>query len=238
MHPPPLRKKTPLKKVFISTPTISMIWYKACLDKINLLFVHMHTFPFDIYTFRCFRQFIFFSHHRRLFSVVYDIPSFFVPNRTSFLFWAHWKQMMIMVGCDHYDEPFNLVNNDNPDYLKISRACCTGTMSAGGPDIQRVSRIIRGGQRIVVWRASWRWCCYTVDGTGMVWLGGGAGGTVVCCAQIGLTRIPSCGRGHPGLPLRCRNLKKEKCRDFCFNPHCTVEWSCPPREGCLTFLTS
>ena len=30
--------------------------------------------------------------------------------------------MMIMVGCDHYDEPFNLVNNDNPDYLKISRA--------------------------------------------------------------------------------------------------------------------
>ena len=52
--------KTPLKKVFISTPTISMIWYKACLDKINLLFVHMHTFPFDIYTFRCFRQFIFF----------------------------------------------------------------------------------------------------------------------------------------------------------------------------------
>ena len=78
--------------------------------------------------------------------------------------------MMTMVGCVHHDEPFNLVNNDNPDYLKISRACCTGTMSAGGPDIQRVSRIIRGveGQRIVVWRASWRWCCYTVDGTGMV----------------------------------------------------------------------
>ena len=53
--------------------------------------------------------------------------------------------MMTMVGCDRYDEPFNLVNNDNPDYLKISRAGCTGTMSAGGPDIQRVSRIIRGG---------------------------------------------------------------------------------------------
>ena len=56
--------------------------------------------------------------------------------------------MMIMVGCDHYDEPFNLVNNDNPDYLKISRACCTGTMSAGGPDIQRVSRIIRGDREL------------------------------------------------------------------------------------------
>ena len=34
--------------------------------------------------------------------------------------------MMTMVGCDHYDEPFNLVNNDNPDYLKISRAAALG----------------------------------------------------------------------------------------------------------------
>ena len=56
--------------------------------------------------------------------------------------------MMTMVGCVHHDEPFNLVNNDNPDYLKISRACCTGTMSAGGPDIQRVSRIIRGDREL------------------------------------------------------------------------------------------
>ena len=58
--PSTFAEKNTIEKIFISTPTISMIWYKACLDKINLLFVHMHTFPFDIYTFRCFRQFIFF----------------------------------------------------------------------------------------------------------------------------------------------------------------------------------
>ena len=73
-----------------------------------------------------------------------------------------------MVGCDHYDEPFNLVNNDNPDYLKISRAGCTGLCRLEVQIYKGYRGLFGGGQRIVVWRAAWRWCCYTVDGTGMV----------------------------------------------------------------------
>ena len=148
MHPPPLRKKHHWKKFSLAPRPFPWydtkpVWTKSIYCLFTCIRFHLISIHSVVLG-----NLSFFSHHRRLFSVVYDIPSFFVPNRTSFLFWAHWKQMMIMVGCDHYDEPFNLVNNDNPDYLKISRACCTGTMSAGGPDIQRVSRIIRGDREL------------------------------------------------------------------------------------------